>query len=75
MIALLLQNTFVIAEEARPKYVSSTFRLSQHHEYFNKNKAPDFWALMPYYVPQQDGAACGIASMTMLLNGLRVHFT
>jgi hypothetical protein len=73
ILFMVLHSTLVQAEDSRPKYVSTTFRLSQHHEYIQKNKAPDFWALMPYYVPQQDGAACGIASMTMLLNALRVH--
>lgn len=61
------------ATESKSKYAPTTFPLSQHHEYLQKNKAPDFWALNSFYVPQQDGSACGIASLTMLLNGLRVH--
>ncbi len=58
-------------EAAKPKYVSTTVRLSQKNEYIRRHPAPDFWAFMPYYVPQQDGAACGIASMTMLVNASR----
>ena len=61
------------AEDSKPKYVSTTLRISKHHDYFQKNKAPDFWALIPYYVHQQDGSACGIASTTILLNAARVH--
>jgi hypothetical protein len=61
------------AEGVKLKYVSTTLRLSLHHDYIQKNKAPDYWALSPYYVPQQDGAACGIASITMLLNASRAH--
>ena len=61
------------AEEAKPKYVSTTIRLSDSPEYIRRNPAPDFWAFMPYYLPQQDAAACGIASMTMLVNAARIH--
>lgn len=61
------------AEESKPKYVSTTVRLSQSRDFVKKNAAPDFWAFMPYYVPQQDGAACGVASMTMLANAARSH--
>jgi hypothetical protein len=61
------------SSESKPKYAPPTLPLSQHHEFIQKNKAPDYWALSSFYVPQQDGSACGIASMTMLLNGLRVH--
>lgn len=73
LLAALLCPTLVQSEEAKPKYVSTTLRLSLQHDYFQKNKAPDFWALIPYYVPQQDGSACGIASTTILMNALRVH--
>ncbi len=77
----LLTNAFVLlslvsfaqAEDLKPKYVSTTVQLIQKQDYVRKNKAPDFWSFMPYYVPQQDGAACGIASMTMLMNAARSH--
>ena len=72
LMAALLWTPFSKSEEAKPKYVSTTLRLSLKHDYFLKNKAPDFWAMMPYYVPQQDGSACGIASTTILLNAARV---
>lgn len=61
------------AEDVKPKYVSTTVQLSKSPDYIRKNSAPDFWAMMPHYVPQQDGSACGIASMAMLLNASRTH--
>jgi len=73
IIASLFIFTTVLSAEVKPKYVASTVRLFQNSEYVRKNPAPDFWALMPYYVPQQDGSACGIASMSMLINAARVH--
>jgi hypothetical protein len=41
------------------------------HDYMKKKPAPDFWALMPYYVHQQTGGSCSIASATMVLNAIR----
>jgi len=77
LLLLLCINISVYAAETneapKPKYVSTTIRLSQKQDYVRKNPAPDFWALMPYYMPQQDPAACGIASLTMLMNAVRVH--
>ena len=57
----------------KPKFATSTVRLFQSQDYVRKHPAPDFWALMPYYLPQQDGAACGIASMSMIINAARAH--
>ena len=36
-------------------------------EYLRRAEAPDFWALTPYYVPQQDGRSCSVASVAMVL--------
>lgn len=33
--------------------------------------APDYWAMAGYYVPQFNGAACSVASVTMALNAAR----
>jgi len=33
--------------------------------------APDYWALAPYYVGQQDDVSCSLASLTMLVNATR----
>ncbi len=71
-LVLIMALAFSVhAQEVKPKYVSTTVRLSKSPDFVRKNKAPDFWAMMPYYVHQQDGSACGIASMTMLINAAR----
>jgi len=65
------------AEQDPPKYGPlghpKAIPLSQANAYFKdqKHPAPDFWSLMPYYVPQFNGAACGVASLSMVLNAAR----
>jgi hypothetical protein len=75
IIALMLvhQPVSALAAETRSKYPSTTYRISQHHDYIRKNKANDFWSFMPYYASQKDGSACGIASITMLINAAKSH--
>lgn len=57
--------------QAQPKYGPATTRLSQDHAYFRTAKVTDFWSLIPYYVPQAKGSTCGLASITMVVNGAR----
>lgn len=71
--SFLLFSNVALAGDVLPKYVASTIRLSEKPEFIRTQKAPDYWAFSPYYQSQQDGAACGIASMTMLVNAARVH--
>src|SRR5262249_15536779 len=35
------------------------------------HRAPDYWALSPYYLPQATGSACSLAAIAMLINALR----
>src|SRR3954462_341964 len=69
--SLLMFATLASAAETKPKYGPAATRLTQSHEYFRKNDAPDFWAQIPYYVPQQDERSCSLASVTIMLNGAR----
>ena len=57
--------------DAKPKYGPLATRLTRTHEYFKKHEGPDYWALSPYYVPQQTESACSIASVTMIMNAIR----
>ncbi len=59
------------AADAKSKYGTAATRLTHSHEFFRMNEAPDFWALMPYYVHQQTESACSIASVTMVMNAIR----
>ncbi|MFN7683900.1 MAG: phytochelatin synthase family protein [Oligoflexia bacterium] len=47
--------------------------LSQSPHYFrgSAQPAPDFWAMVGYYAPQMNGAACSVASVTQVLNAAR----
>ena len=45
--------------------------VQQSHEYLQTHRAPDYWALSPYYAPQATGSACSLAAIAMLVNALR----
>lgn len=68
---LVPRHAALAAESVKPKYATGTTRISLDHDYFLKNKAPDYWAISPYYLPQRDGASCSLASFAMVLNALR----
>ncbi len=59
------------AAESRPKYGPGATRLSDAPAYLRGAEAPDFWALMPHYVPQRDGRSCSVASAAMVVNAVR----
>ena len=58
---------------AIPKYPATTVPLSRDSAYLRRAATPDFWALSPYYVGQQDDVSCSLASLTMLANAARRH--
>ncbi len=60
-------------EVQRPKYGPAAIRLYHAREYIQNNRADDFWALIPYYVPQENDRACSTASVAMLINALRAE--
>jgi hypothetical protein len=70
-----LGNFAQAADVAQHKYGPDAATLSESHTYFLKHTAPGFWRLMPYYVPQQDGSACSLASIAMLVNAARAGTT
>ncbi len=55
----------------KPKFGPDAAPITQDRDYLRRAEAPDFWALMPYYVPQQTGSACSVASVAMMINALR----
>ena len=59
--------------ETKPKYGPEATQVSTSHQYFLSHAAPDFWVIAPYYVPQQDGRSCSLASVTMIVNAARAH--
>ncbi len=56
----------------KSKYGPDAMPLSVSHEYFKGHDAPQFWALIPYYAPQQTGSSCSVAAATMVVNAARV---
>ncbi len=76
-LVLVMASQLVFAGDAKSKYgpksAPKAISLAQDHQYFQsgKHKAPDFWALAGFYVPQFNGAACSVASMAMVLNAAR----
>lgn len=61
------------SEPLPPKYGSQAVRLFHSHDYLRTHDAPDFWALMPYYVHQVNDRACSVASTSMVVNALRAQ--
>lgn len=57
----------------QPKYGSRAVRMYHARRYLRENEAPDFWALMPYYVHQYSERACSVASTTMVVNAARAR--
>ena len=60
------------ADAPKPKYGPEATLLSASHDYIQKHAAPDYWALSPYYLPQQTDSACSLASVTMVVNAARM---
>jgi len=57
-------------DNAKPKFGPHATSIQQSHEYLRTHRAPDYWALSPYYVPQISRSSCSLAAVTMLLNAL-----
>ncbi len=74
---ILSLNTWIVSvgwakEEApKPKYGPEAVPLSISHEFFKGHDAPGFWAMIPYYLPQQNGGSCSVATVAMLVNAAR----
>jgi hypothetical protein len=68
MVFLSLPQTSWAGGPAKPKYGPEATPLSLSHDYFRTNPASHFWQLIPYYSAQRDGAACSVATVTMLVN-------
>lgn len=62
----------VLPQQVLPKYGPSAVPLSSDRAYFQQanNPSPDFWALMPFYVPQRNEYECSVASVAAVVNGL-----
>jgi hypothetical protein len=59
------------AEQAKAKFGPQAIPIGQSHDYLRTHRAPDYWAISPYYVPQVTRASCSLATVTTLINALR----
>jgi len=71
-LALTVACAPAIAEDSpMPKLGPLAVPLMAENDYLRRAPAPDFWAFHPFVHPQFTSSACGIASVTAALNGLR----
>lgn len=68
-VSLILTTSYSLSSSS--KYGNQAIPLSSSHEFFRTSPAPQFWTLMSHYVPQMNGSACSVASVSMLVNALR----
>jgi Phytochelatin synthase len=59
------------AQEAKPRFGPDAIPIEQATAYLRTHPAPDYWAISPFYVPQDTDSACSVASVTILINALR----
>jgi hypothetical protein len=59
------------AYEAKPRFGPDATPIEQSTRYLRSHGAPDYWAMSPFYLPQDTDSACSVASIAMLLNALR----
>lgn len=67
------ESTSGAASAPAPKLAPPTVRLFEDHAYLLKHASPDYWALSPYYLHQEKGSYCSVATVAMLVNSARAH--
>jgi hypothetical protein len=59
------------AYETKPKFGPDAIPIEQATDYLRTHPAPHYWAISPFYIPQDTGSACSVASIAIMLNVLR----
>lgn len=59
------------AYEAKPRLGPNAIPIELATDYLRTHRAPDYWTMSPFYIPQDTDSACSAASVAMLLNALR----
>ena len=54
-----------------PKLSPDAIPIQQATEYLRLHRAPDYWAISPFYIPQETDSDCSVANAVILLNVLR----
>ncbi len=61
-----------LEQKTKPRYVSGVVSIVQDHAYIRTHRAPIYWKVSPYYLPQPTDSSCSLASATMVMNALRI---
>jgi hypothetical protein len=59
------------ADDVKPRFGPNAIPIEQTTGYLRTHPAPDYWAISPFYIPQDTDSACSAASIAILLNALR----
>lgn len=73
LVSIALATALVTAmpAAAREKLGPNATTILESNEYLRDAPAPDYWAMAPFYVPQETSSACSLAAITIALNTLR----
>lgn len=66
----LLVGSTGTSVHAAPKLGPNAVPITQDHAFLQSHNAPDYWAYATFTRPQFTSSACGVASVTAILNGL-----
>jgi len=69
--AVLIWTPTAGADDVKPRFGPNATPIEQSTGYLRTHPAPDYWAMMPFYVAQDTDSACSVASIAMLINALR----
>ncbi len=77
LIFFVLQLLVSLEVDAKPKYGPDpnprATPLSISYDFFSEIQAPQFFALVSFYVPQMTHSSCSAASLAIILNAARVQ--
>ena len=71
VLLVLLCASAVHARETKAKFGPDAIPIQRATEYLRNNPAPDYWAISPFYIPQNTDSDCSVATATTVLNVLR----
>jgi len=71
LLATLFCASRAGADDAKPRFGPNAVPIEQATGYLRTHRAPDYWAISPFYIAQDTDSACSAASIAILLNALR----
>jgi hypothetical protein len=71
LLATLFGASRAGADDAKPRFGPNAVPIEQATGYLRTHRAPDYWAISPFYIAQDTDSACSAASIAILLNALR----